>query len=245
MSSESESDSDIDHQPDDLRMISLRIHNQVRKVGVYKGIFLHELSNVIAVAFGEQISNSILGISPAYRQKGGILEVIPLSYVCNYPDSLEDATYTVILKTPRRPPPVKQWSKTQIALITLLVTTVMWAVVHALWDVSGPFRLAYTAISYLRTYVLHPLFRDVYRKGPNVSLLGTEFGFWGGAELSDICARITNSDGSFWKLNMDKCLEIYLSKETGFVYFVEFCFLAFSFVKISHFVLRRLISKIL
>lgn len=61
--------------------------------------------------------------------------------------------------------------------------------------------------------MIRELLAMLYRYGP--SLHG--YGFWGGMELSSICALVTGVGTHHWLLNEDACKEIYTHHEDAFV----------------------------
>jgi len=73
--------------------------------------------------------------------------------------------------------------------------------------------------------------RELYRHGPMISLGVADFGFWEGADLTDICARATSHDASFWQKHPDECERLYAKKEASFLLLTEYVGLAVLMLK--------------
>lgn len=63
------------------------------------------------------------------------------------------------------------------------------------WFATTAKNLVKTVVSVL---VMRPLAR-LYLEGPIL------FGFWGGADASTICSRLTNVGADFWETNQERC----------------------------------------
>jgi hypothetical protein len=81
----------------------------------------------------------------------------------------------------------------------------------------------------VRSLLLRPFLRVLYRTGPSYNLgLGT-IGFWEGAALSQICATLTGAqDSAFWERNRKQCIAIFAQKEEGEAGHARACASAFS-----------------
>jgi len=105
------------------------------------------------------------------------------------------------------PPPTPRWRSVGL-LMMLLTLGACYGVIE-----FGPEIMEYLLLAVTQTYnFLFDLpLRELYRYGPY--MIG-----WEGAQLSEICSRITyHGDRAFWSRNMEDCEFIYAAKEEAFL----------------------------
>lgn len=72
-------------------------------------------------------------------------------------------------------------------------------------------KIMYYVPLFYHNLVTQPL-KDTYRYGPTV------FGGWEGVDLPTICARLTYGTEDFWQRNYKDCENMYLAKESAFLF---------------------------
>lgn len=64
-------------------------------------------------------------------------------------------------------------------------------------------------------FIQNPL-RSLYFSGPDV------LGFWGGADLVDICASLTTTSAAFWSQHYSECVDVCEKRFTAFSTSINF-----------------------
>jgi hypothetical protein len=57
-------------------------------------------------------------------------------------------------------------------------------------------------LSWVHSFFIQTPLRSLYFKGPD------GMGFWGGAEVTDICASLTTTSAAFWSQHYGECVDV-------------------------------------
>ena len=99
-------------------------------------------------------------------------------------------------------------------------------------------------LPWLAPHILEAPFRHLYRHGPAASGGGVALGFWEGAEMADICARMTSTEAHFWRAKPDECAAMYGRKEAAFTTLVRYGFCGLATWKAFGLVIGLLLAAI-
>lgn len=187
-------------------------------VTVRAGMPRAELEACLVYAFARRHRiTSVVGVFACSEQAGPppSSPLLPLAVLCAEPAALPDASCLLAIEPPFVPARRAGLLRPLCAVGAVLVA---WAAAR-----SG-------ATTSLIMAPLRELFesrlRMLYRQGPQLNLGGVSIGFWEGAELHDICGRVTSHDATFWQKHPEECAAIYDKKVQSFVMLAEYTVLA-------------------
>ena len=183
-------------------------------VTVLAGMPRAELEACLIYAFARRHRiSSVVGVFACSYQPGPQTSspLLPLAVLCAEPAALPDASCLLAIEPPFVP---ARRAGLLRPLCTMGALLVAWA----------------AATTSLITAPLQEVFesrlRSLYRLGPQFSLGGVSLGFWEGAELHDVCGRVTSHDATFWQKHPEECAAIYDKKVQSFVMLAEYTALA-------------------
>jgi hypothetical protein len=205
--------------PTEPTLVKIHIHSEMSSV------LLGNCLMQLALDHSYEHSEPIVGL---FRQQDGVF--FSFEHILTSQEARHSA-YMITL--PRRLPivAVPWWrSNAFLFVLSLIVLMTGWYYSLVIFETSWNF----FSESYVFIFDL-PL-RELYRYGPHI--IG-----WEGADLSEICSRITyHGDKSFWSRNLMECDSIYAAKEEAFLRVTRPAMYAM-LALILFYALRHLVSK--
>ena len=180
-----------------------------------------ELQDAIIFAFaGQHEIRCVRGVHVQPSNSNSAPLLVPLGVLVSAPSLYASgATLTLAVEPPlSRPAPPLAWVWHYLGALGQSIT-------QAARMLCAPLALgALILLPWLAPQVIELPFRHLYRHGPAASAGGVALGFWEGAEMADICARMTSTEAHFWRAKPDECTAMYGRKEAAFTTLVRYGF---------------------
>jgi hypothetical protein len=198
------------------------------KIHIHSGMSPFLLGNCLlqlALDHSHEYSEPTVGL---FREEDGVF--FSFEHILTSPEA-RDSAYMITLPRPSHIIAEPWWqSNAFLFTLTLVVLIAGWYYSPVLFEAS------LRIISETYVFIFDLPLRELYRYGPHI--IG-----WEGADLSDICSRITyHGDKLFWSRNLEECKIIYASKEEAFLRITRPAMYA-TLALILFYALRHLVSK--
>jgi hypothetical protein len=173
------------------------------KIHIHSGMSPALLGNCIlqlALDHSYQHSEPIVGL---FRKQDGVF--FSFEHILTSQEA-RDSAYMITLPRRRHIIAEPWWqSNTFVFTLSLVVLIAAWHYSPVIFEAS------WRIVSETYLFIFDLPLRELYRYGPHI--IG-----WEGADLSEICSRITyHGDKFFWSRNLEECELIYATKEEAFL----------------------------